>query len=457
MKKGMTYELKIEATEFPGEGIAYNDEKKVYIKNAYPGQKVAARISKNRKDHAEGKVVEILEKADYEVEAPCPHFYFCGGCTQQFISYDKQLTFKEDQVLKLFKKHGIENFEYLGIEGSPEDYEYRNKMEFTFGDFEKGGELTLGMHMPGRSFGITNTEHCILVDEDVRNIHNVVVEYFREAALPHYKILRHEGYLRNLVVRKAKKTGEILINLVTTSQIAVNLDKLRDQLMSINYIGRLKGIIHTINDSLSEVVTADKVEILFGEDFITEELLGLKFKISPFSFFQTNSLGAERLYSIVRDFMGEASDKIVFDLYCGTGTIGQIAAGKARKVIGIELIEEAVESAKENAALNGLNNCEFIAGDVAKVIQTITEKPDIIILDPPRSGVHPVALDYVIKFNAPTIIYVSCNPKTLMTDLKVLIDRGYSIKKTKIKDMFPQTPHVECVVKLTKLKDNTMV
>lgn len=445
MKKGMTYELNIEATEFPGEGIAYHEGKKVFIKNAYPGQKVYARISKNRKDHAEGKVVEILGKAEYEVQPPCPHFYECGGCTQQFVPYEKQLKFKEDQVLTLFKKHGLEGFEYLGIEGSPEDYEYRNKMEFSFGDFEKGGELTLGMHMPGRSFGITNTEHCILVDEDVRNIHNVVVKFFRERELPHYKILRHEGYLRNLVVRKAKKTGEILINIVTTSQIEVNLDTLRDQLIHIRYEGKLKGIIHTINDSLSEVVAADRLEVLFGEDYITEELLGLKFKITPFSFFQTNSLGAERLYSIVREFMGEASNKVVFDLYCGTGTIGQIAAGKASKVVGIELIEEAVESAKENAALNGLNNCEFIAGDVAKVIQTITDKPDIIILDPPRSGVHPVALDYVIKFDAPTIIYVSCNPKTLMTDLKVLRDRGYDIKKVKIKDMFPQTPHVECV------------
>jgi 23S rRNA (uracil-5-)-methyltransferase RumA len=450
MKKGMSYEFNIESTEFPGEGIAYAEGKKVYVKNAYPGQKVLARVNKNRKDHAEARVAEVIERAEYEVQPTCIHFYHCGGCTHQFVPYEKQLDFKEEQILELFRKQGIEGFEYLGIEGSPEDYQYRNKMEFTFGDFEKGGELTLGMHMPGRSFGITNTEHCILVDEDVRKVHNTVIRHFREAALPHYKILQHTGYLRNLVVRKAKKTGEVLVNIVTTSQFDVNLDKLKEQLLNIEYTGKLKGIIHTINDSLSEVVAADRVEVLYGEDYITEELLGLKFKITPFSFFQTNSLGAERLYSIVREFMGEASDKVVFDLYCGTGTIGQIAAGKASKVVGIELIEEAVESAKENAALNGLNNCEFIAGDVAKVIQTVTDKPDIIILDPPRSGVHPVALDYVIKFDAPTIIYVSCNPKTLMTDLKVLRDRGYDFKKVKIKDMFPQTPHVECVVLIEK-------
>lgn len=448
----MIYELNIEETRFPGEGISYLEDKKIYVKNAYPGQKVMARIHKNRKDRAEARVTEVVERAEYEIEAPCPHFYHCGGCTQQFVPYEQQLKFKEDQVLDLFKKAGIDGFNYLGIEGSPEEYEYRNKMEFTFGDMEKGGELMLGMHMPGKSFGIINTDSCILVDEDVRKIHNTVVKYFREATLPHYKVMKHEGYLRNLVVRKAKKTGEILINLVTTSQLDINLDSLKENLVNIEYQGSLKGIIHTINDSLSEVVAADRIEVLYGQDYIMEELLGLKFKITPFSFFQTNSLGAERLYSIVRDFMGDASDKVVFDLYCGTGTIGQIAAGKAKKVVGIELIEEAVESAKENAAMNGLDNCNFIAGDIAKVIQTVEDKPDLIILDPPRSGVHPVALDYVIKFNAPTIIYVSCNPKTLMTDLKVFKERGYEVKQVKVKDMFPQTPHVECVTLMSKVK-----
>ncbi|MDU7963775.1 MAG: 23S rRNA (uracil(1939)-C(5))-methyltransferase RlmD, partial [Clostridium perfringens] len=207
---------------------------------------------------------------------------------------------------------------------------------------------------------------------------------------------------------------------------------------------------HTESDALSEAVIPEKVNILYGDDFITENLLGLSFKISPFSFFQTNSLGAEKLYSIVRDFMGAADNKVVFDLYCGTGTIGQIAAGKASKVIGIELIEEAAKAANENAKLNGLNNCNFIAGDVAEVIKTVKDKPDIIILDPPRSGVHPKALDYVIKFNAPQIIYVSCNPKTLVTDLKVLEAKGYEIEKTLLMDMFPNTPHVETVVKLNK-------
>ena len=190
--------------------------------------------------------------------------------------------------------------------------------------------------------------------------------------------------------------------------------------------------------------------MLFGKDYIRETLLELQFNISPFSFFQTNTKGAESLYSIVKEFMGDSEEKIVFDLYCGTGTIGQIVAPNAKKVIGIELIEEAVEAARENAKLNGLNNCEFIAGDVAEIIKTVKVKPDIIILDPPRTGVHPKALDYVIKFNAPEIIYVSCNPKTLVNDLRVLTEKGYKVIKTKVKDMFPNTPHAETVVRLTK-------
>ncbi len=323
-------------------------------------------------------------------------------------------------------------------------------MEFTFGDFEKGGELTLGMHAKGKSFAIVSVHNCQIVDEDFRAIINATINHFRGENLPYYRILKHEGFLRNLVVRKAINTGEILVNIVTTTQVEYDFTAFVNTLKGLNLKGELTGIIHTLNDSLSDVVQADSVEILHGKDYIIEELLGLKFKINPFAFFQTNTKGAEKLYSIVRDFIGESEDKVVFDLYCGTGTIGQIVAPKAKKVVGIELIEEAVEAAKENAKINGLNNCEFIAGDVAVTIKNVTEKPDIIILDPPRPGVHPVALDYVIKFDAKEIIYVSCNPKTLAVDLEVLTANGYKVEKVKVMDMFPHTPHVESVVKLTR-------
>lgn len=450
MKKGNEYELFIDDTEFPGFGIAHKDGLKVYVKNALPGQKVMGRITKKKKSYAEAKVTDILENVDYVKGASCPHFLHCGGCSHLGVPYEKQLELKRGQVLKLFEKEGINGFEFTGIEGSPVEYEYRNKMEFTFGDFEKGGELSLGMHKKGSSFAIVTVNQCEIVDSDYRMILDVVLQYFRSKALPHYRVLSHEGYLRNLVIRKASNTGEILINIVTTSQIQFSFEELKDILLNCNLKGEIVGIIHTINDSLSDVVAADKIELLFGRDYILERLLGLEFKISAFSFFQTNSLGAEKLYSIVKNFLGNVKEKVIFDLYCGTGTIGQIVAPEAKSVIGIELVEEAVKAANENASRNGLDNCHFIAGDVSKVIKEINAKPDVIILDPPRPGVHPTALQYVIDFNAKDIIYVSCNPVSLVRDLKVISENGYDIQKVTLMDMFPHTPHIETIVKITR-------
>ncbi|EKN37839.1 23S rRNA (uracil-5-)-methyltransferase RumA, partial [Clostridium botulinum CFSAN001627] len=440
MRKGKEYEFLIEETEFPGTGVAQKDGVPVYIKGTVPGQKVLAKVTKKRREYAQAKLLEIIENIDYAIENKCPHFGQCGGCSTQYIPYEKQLQIKEEQLLKLFKSKEIKGFDFLGVEKSPEEYEYRNKMEFTFGDMEKGGDLTLGMHVKNRNFSIVTVDNCEIVDRDFRNILTTVVNYFNEKRLPKYRVMSHEGFLRNLVIRKAKNTGEILINIVTTSQMEFDFKEIVDMLLKGECKGEIKGILHTINDTLSDVVQVDKLEILYGRDYIIEELLGLKFKIAPEAFFQTNSKGAEKLYSIVKDFLGDASSKVVFDLYCGTGTIGQIVAPRAKKVIGVELIEEAVKAANENAKLNGLNNCEFIAGDVAKVIKDVKQKPDIIILDPPRPGVHPVALEYVVKFEPKEIIYVSCNPKTLVDDLKYLIDNGYKLEKVKGMDMFPHTP-----------------
>ena len=451
MRRGSDLTLKIEKSQFPSTGIGYAEDKIIYVKNAFPGQTITGRVKRKREEFAEVKLMSVDEKADYEIEAPCPHFGICGGCSSQSIPYEKQLEFLSEEVKALFTDADVTTGEYLGIQGSPNQWEYRNKMEFTFGDEAKGAPLSIGMHMRGKSFGIVTVDNCKLVDEDYRTIIRLTANYFREQDLPYYKIMKAEGYLRHLVIRKAQNTGELLVNLVTTTQIDFDLSEYVKLLRSQNYNGNLVSILHTENNSLSDAVIPEKVNVLFGKDYIRETLLGLQFNISPFSFFQTNSKGAESLYSIVKDFMGDSKDKVVFDLYCGTGTIGQIVAGAANKVVGIELIEEAVEAAKENAKLNGLNNCEFLAGDVAEIIKTVKDKPDIIILDPPRSGVHPKALDYVIKFKAKEIIYVSCNPKTLVEDLKVLTDRGYKVVQTKVKDMFPHTPHVETIAKLIKI------
>ncbi len=450
MRIGDEIELEIVDTEFPGFGIGYYKEKKIYVKNGLPSETMRCRISKKKKGHIEAKTLELIKESSCRKAADCPHFGICGGCTHQMLSYEDQLEIKKSQVLKLLTEGGIEGFDFLGIEGSPEEYEYRNKMEFTFGDFEKGGELTLGMHIKEKSFGIVTVDQCMLVDSDFRTILDVVLKYFREKALTYYRIMSRIGYLRNLVLRKGKNTGEIMINIVTTSQEEFSFEEIKEILLSLELKDKIVSILHTVNDSLSDAVICDKLEILYGRDYIFENLLGLNFKIYPFAFFQTNSRGAEKLYSIVRNFISESENKVVFDLYCGTGTIGQITSAAAEKVIGIELIEEAVAAAKENAVLNNINNCEFIAGDIAKVIQDITVKPDIIILDPPRPGVHQAAMEYVIKFEAPEIIYVSCNPKSLVNDLNALTANGYEVKKVVAMDMFPQTPHVETVVLLTK-------
>lgn len=450
MKKGNEYELVVDDTEFPGYGIAHKDGLKVYIKNALPGQKLMGRITKKKKSYAEAKVTEILENVDYIKEANCPHFSNCGGCSHLGVPYSKQLELKKQQVLKLFDKEGITDFEFTGIEGSPVEYEYRNKMEFTFGDFEKGGELSLGMHLKGSSFGIVTVNKCEIVDGDYRSVLEKVLEYFRSKGFPHYRVMSHEGYLRNLVIRKGSNTGEILVNIVTTSQIEFEFEEFKNIILDCSLKGKVVGILHTINDSLSDMVAADKVEILYGRDYIIERLLGLDFKISAFSFFQTNSVGAEKLYTIVKNFLGNVSNKVVFDLYCGTGTIGQIVAPDAETVIGIELVEEAVDAANENARRNGLENCKFIAGDIAKVIKEIQTSPDAIILDPPRPGVHSTALSYVMDFKAKDIIYVSCNPVSLVRDLKIISENGYKIQKVTLMDMFPHTPHIETIVKIIK-------
>ncbi len=450
IKKKDTIELTIEGMEFGGKAYGYVEGERVEIKHGLIGQRVKAAVSKARRGKYEAKILEVLENSHLETEETCPHFGGCGGCFYQAVAYEEQLKEKERQVKTLFQEAKLEGFEWLPIEGSPEIFDYRNKMEFTFGDEEKDGPLTLGMHRRGRHHDIITVDQCRIMDEDFNEILKTILEYFSERNIPQYNGRFHKGYLRHLVIRKAHYTGEILINLVTSTQLQLDLTELVEKLRNLLLKGRLVGILHTFNDNLADVVQSDRTDILFGQDFIIEKLLGLRFKISTFSFFQTNTLAAEKLYSIVGDFVGEADNRVIFDLYCGTGTIGQIMAKRASKVIGIEIVEDAVKAARDNAALNGLDNCEFIAGDVRLEVKNLKTKPDIIILDPPRAGIHPQALQDVISFNAPEIVYVSCNPKTLVVDLKELVKAGYKIEKVKCMDMFPHTPHVEVVCHLSK-------
>ena len=331
-------------------------------------------------------------------------------------------------------------------------------MEFTFGDEVKDGPLALGMHKKGSFYDIVTVDGCRLVDDDYSAILRETLYYFEEKKTPFYHRYTHEGYLRHLLVRRASRTGEILAALVTTTQQEVDLESWKERLLSLPLNGKFAGILHITNDSMSDAVKCDSSEILYGRDYFYEELLGLKFRISTFSFFQTNTCGAEVLYETAREYVGSLGkeagkpDSIVYDLYSGTGTIAQLMAPVAKKVIGVEIVEEAVVAARENAKQNGLENCEFIAGDVLKVLDEIEEKPDFIILDPPRDGVHPKALSRIIGYGVEKLVYISCKPTSLARDLEIFIANGYEVQRCVPVDQFPWTTGIETVCLLSKLK-----
>ena len=451
MKKRDIIEFEIVKMEFGGVSISQYGDRRIKMKGGIKGQKVKAAVKRTGRGKADVKMVELLERSPIETAEVCPHFEGCGGCTMLSVDYAKQLEIKEEQVLELFEDAGIRGFEFLGVQGSPDNVGYRNKMEYTFGDEVKGGPLTLGLHKKGRHIDIQTVDGCMLVDSDFNTILKESLAFFQDAELPYYRVVNHEGYLRNLVVRKGIHTDEIMVNIVTSSQCEFDMSKFADMINGLELKGNVVSILHTINDGLADAVQCDEMRILYGVDYLHEEILGLKFKISPFSFFQTNTKGAEQLYTIARDFIGDHSNKVVFDLYSGTGSIGQLMAEKAKKVYGIEIIEEAVVAANENAKLNGLDNCEFIAGDVKDTVKSLDVKPDLIIVDPPRPGIHKQAIKDICDFGAKEIVYISCNPKTLVDDLKDFIGYGYMPEKVKCMDMFPNTPHCESVVKLYKI------
>lgn len=524
MKKGEIYQGIVVRMDFPNKGIVIVDGVNVMVKNALPGQTVSFRITKKRNGQAEGKLLEVVEKAPCEKEylrrieedkaenaaagcsgqdGICRYAGICGGCLYQGFPYEEQLKIKEGQVLKLLgaylgrlkpcngvddsvkrdvdeKQGGAEKTEFMydGIMPSPKQYGYRNKMEFTFGDEMKGGLLSLGLHKRGSFYDILTVSDCLIMDEDYQKILMFTRDYFAERNIPYFHRMNHTGYLRHLLVRKAARTGEILVALVTSTQMKVDLepwvngilemfgqgrDEQKDMQnediqkgnlrgMEDGFKGRIQGILHIENDSLADAVKCDRQNILYGTDAISEELLGLQFSISAFSFFQTNSLGAEVLYELVRKYVqGKEAGSVVYDLYSGTGTIAQMLAPAAKKVIGVEIVEDAVEAAKKNAAGNGLSNCEFLAGDVLKVLDEITEKPDYIILDPPRDGIHPKALQKIIGYGVENMVYISCKPTSLARDLEPLTEAGYRIRRLGMVDMFPGTGNVETVCLLSNI------
>ena len=516
MKKKQILTGVVERVDFPNKAVVkaqvpQPDEsvatEYAIVKGALPGQTVEFSVKKARKNKCEGRLRTVLKKGQLETrEAKCPDFGTCGGCNYQEIPYEQQLALKKEQVLRLIDAvYEGDGYQYDGIlsvrkDGQYREWGYRNKMEFSFGDAVKDGPLTLGLHKKGSFHDIVDAEGCQIVHPDYSAVLACVREYAKENNIPYYHKRDHQGVLRHLLVRRAEVSGDMLVALVTSTQQEIDYSELVSRLLALPLEGQITGILQICNDSLGDVVQSDETKILYGKDWFEEKVLGLTFKISPFSFFQTNTSGAEVLYQRAREYVlgeinignagetgngnmaentpgeentpgsdalnGKASggnatetyaidlhDKVVFDLYSGTGTIAQLIAPVARKVIGVEIVEEAVEAAKENAALNGLDNCEFIAGDVLKVIDDIEEKPDYIILDPPRDGIHPKALQKIIDYGVKNIVYISCKPTSFARDLAVFQERGYELKRVSNVDLFPETVHVETVVKLS-LKTN---
>lgn len=456
MKKGQIFEGIIEKVEFPNKGKVYvpEEDRYVIVKNGIPGQKVKFIVNKFKSGNAEGRLLEVLEKSEKETRTPvCSIFPACGGCMYQTMSYEDQMQMKGEQVREILESAMApgKTFTFEGVKASPKEFGYRNKMEFSFGDEYKDGPLSLGLHKKGSTYDVLTASDCKLVHQDMNKILMCVLEYFQNLGASYYKKMQHIGYLRHLLLRRGDTTGEILINLVTTTQEDYDLTPLVEQLLALQLEGKIVGILHILNDSLSDVVQSDETKVLYGQDFFYENLLGLEFKITPFSFFQPNSRGAEVLYTIVRDYIGDIHDMTVFDLFSGTGTISQVLAPVAKEVIGVEIIEEAVEAAKENAARNGLENCRFIAGDVFKVLDDIEEKPDVIVLDPPRDGIHPKALPKILDYGVDTIVYISCKVTSLARDLAMFQARGYEVVKAVAVDQFCETVHVETVCLMSKV------
>ncbi len=453
MKKRQVYEGWIEKVEFPNKGLVYveGEEIPVIVKNGIPGQKVKFAVNKLRKGKAEGRLLEVMEKSPLENRKPaCNIFPACGGCMYQTLSYEDQVKMKGQQVKEILDSAIVGEYEFEGVKASPKEFAYRNKMEFSFGDEYKDGPLSLGLHKKGSTYDVLTATDCKLVHEDMTKILSCVLHYFKERNVSYYKKMQHTGYLRHLLLRRGDISGEILVNLVTTTQEEHDLTELTETLLTLKLEGKIVGILHILNDSPSDVVQSDETRVLYGQDYFYEKLLGMEFKITPFSFFQPNSRAAEVLYSTVRDYLGDMKGKTLYDLFSGTGTIGQLLSPVAEQVIGVEIVEEAVVAANENAKHNGIKNCKFLAGDVFKVLDEIEEKPDVIVLDPPRDGIHPKALPKILDYGVDTIVYISCKVTSLARDLEMMQAKGYRVVKAVACDQFCQTVHVETVCLLTR-------
>jgi 23S rRNA (uracil1939-C5)-methyltransferase len=448
--KDQELELDIESLAYGGNGVARLNGYVVFVRRGLPGDRVRARVTKVKRNHAEALATEVLRPGPQRVEAPCQHYPACGGCRFQDLAYDAQIAQKHAQVFDALKR--IAGIEEPPLEAilpcEPDVFFYRNKMEYSFSPSDDG--LVLGLHKAGRWDEVIDIEKCWLTTDVGNGIRNAVRDWAREEGLAPYSQEDGTGYLRHLIVREGRNTGQALVQLVTAPGEKFEQGYFVDVLRKFPEV---RSIHWAVNDRPAEVTNLP-AELLWGEPAIEEELCGLRFRVRPNAFLQTNTAMAEKLYALARDAAGLTGDQTVWDLYCGIGTIGLSLAKDALTVWGIEISEESVACALENAELNGITNSAFFAGNVGQVVDDLLERsgaPDVVVVDPPRAGLAGKALRRLGTIGAPRIVYVSCNPTTLAGDVKVLREEyGYELLRATPVDMFPHTPHVETVALLEK-------
>ena len=459
VKRGGEYELKIDDLAFGGKGVARLENYVIFVKDALPGELVKARIAKRKKDFAEAYLLEILQPSPYRIEAPCKYFKWCGGCTWQNMSYENQLLFKKKIVEDALTRIGaIPDVTVRDVLPSPQPFAYRNKMEFSFSDRrwllpeelhqpEVDRGFALGLHVPGTFDKILHIDHCLLQSDTANEILRFVSDWFREKGIPPYGIRSHEGFLRFLIIRQSAFNGEIMVNIVTAFEDVNLLKPLAQELQK--RFPQVVSVVNNINTRLAQIAVGEKEFVLAGRAYIQDKIGDFVFNISANSFFQTNTKQAERLYEVALNFAEIDEHSVVWDLYAGTGTITLFLAQKAKEVIGFEVVESAVADARQNAREHVVKNVRFVQGDLLKTMHDVEPKPEVIITDPPRSGMHEKVLRLINQLRPRRMVYVSCNPTTLARDLKILSER-FQVLKVQPVDMFPQTYHIETVVELIR-------
>jgi 23S rRNA (uracil1939-C5)-methyltransferase len=442
-------ELRIDSLAYGGNGVARLDGFVVFVRRGLPGDRVRARITKVKRSHAEATAVEVLEPGAARVEAPCSHYPACGGCRFQDLAYDAQVAAKEAWVADSLRRiGGLADPPLEPILPAESVFHYRNKLEYSFTATPAGPAL--GFHRAGRWDEVLEIERCWLTTDLGNELREAVTAWARAQGLHAYDQSEHAGYLRHLVIREGRNTGQVLLVLVTAPGTLRGRDELVEALRRFPAV---RSIHWAVNETPAEVTNLP-TELLWGEDAIEEELLGLRFRVRPNAFLQTNTAMAERIYELAREYAGLTGSETVYDLYCGIGTIGLCLAANALTVWGVDVSEESVACALENAELNGIANAAFYAGEVGDAVDDLRERagaPDVVVVDPPRAGLSGKALRRLARLEAPRIVYVSCNPTTLAGNVKELTGQwGYRLERARPVDMFPHTPHIETVALLVR-------